>query len=59
MIHEASTNAPYGWNNNQPKEIMLKNKKKSLEAILTQNIETLTQILCFFQGRQDCYQQKR
>jgi hypothetical protein len=27
VIHEASTNAPYGWKNNQLREIKLNNKK--------------------------------
>jgi hypothetical protein len=58
VIHEASKNAPSGWKNNQPEEIMLKNEKMSPKSILNQKIETLTQILCFVQGRQDCCQQK-
>jgi hypothetical protein len=35
VTKEASTNAPYGWKNNQLGEIKLKNEKKnSLKAIL-------------------------
>jgi hypothetical protein len=34
VIQEASTNAPYGWKNNQPGEIILNNEKKSPKSIL-------------------------
>jgi len=36
VTQEASTNDPYGWNNNQQGEIILRNKKKSPNAILDQ-----------------------
>jgi hypothetical protein len=34
VIQEASTNAPYGWKNNQPGEIIFNNEKESPKAIL-------------------------